>query len=114
MSLVASPPALKLSEFRARRFLRGGHVQTLASYFLPRRLKLPRPERRLIEVEPGVRVLCHCHWQQDRRSAPTVILVHGLEGSSESNYMLGITEKGIAAAMNVIRLNQRTCGGTDQ
>jgi predicted alpha/beta-fold hydrolase len=27
--------------------------------------------------------------------------------------MLGIAEKGLAAGMNVIRMNQRTCGGTD-
>jgi hypothetical protein len=28
--------------------------------------------------------------------------------------MLGITQKGMAAGMNVIRMNQRTCGGTDR
>jgi uncharacterized protein len=42
-----------------------------------------------------------------------VIAVHGLEGSSESKYMLGIAEKGLAAGMNVVLMNQRTCGGTD-
>jgi predicted alpha/beta-fold hydrolase len=102
------------SDFRPRRFLAGGHVQTLASFFIPRRFSLAKPEERLIEVEPGIPVLCHCHWQADRQSALTVILVHGLEGSSESNYMLGIAEKGLAAGMNVIRMNQRTCGGTDR
>ena len=58
-------------------------------------------------------MLCHCHWQAERRAVLTVIIVHGLEGSSESKYMLGIAEKGLAAGMNVIRMNQRTCGGTD-
>jgi len=42
-----------------------------------------------------------------------VIIVHGLEGSSESQYMLGIAAKGMAAGMNVVRMNQRNCGGTD-
>jgi predicted alpha/beta-fold hydrolase len=93
--------------------LRGGHLQTLASFFLPRRIPLPPAEERLIEVEPGVRVLCHCHWQQKRETALTVIVVHGLEGSSESQYMLGIAGKGMAAGMNVVRMNQRNCGGTD-
>ncbi len=97
-----------------RRGLRGGHIQTLASYFLPRRIPLPAAEARLIEVEPGVQVLCHCHWQADRESALTVIVVHGLEGSSDSQYMLGIAAKGLAAGMNVVRLNQRNCGGTDR
>ncbi|HEX6805510.1 MAG TPA: alpha/beta fold hydrolase [Terriglobales bacterium] len=104
--------ASSTAEFRPRRFLRGGHVQTVASFFLPRRFALPPPEERLIEVEPGIPVLCHCHWQPDRRAALTVILVHGLEGSSESTYMLGIAQRGLAAGMNVVRMNQRTCGGT--
>jgi predicted alpha/beta-fold hydrolase len=100
--------------FRPRRFLAGGHLQTLVGFFLPRRFSLPEPDERLIEVEPGISVLCHCHWQREQQPALTVIAVHGLEGSSESNYMLGIAEKGIAAGMNVVRMNQRTCGGTDR
>jgi len=67
----------------------------------------------MIEVEPGVQVLCHCHWQNDRRPPLTVIVVHGFEGSSESKYMTGIAEKGLAAGMNVVRMNQRNCGGTE-
>jgi predicted alpha/beta-fold hydrolase len=85
----------------------------LASFFLPRRITLPTAEKRLIEVERGVQVLCHCHWQPDRKNALTVIIVHGLEGSSESQYMLGIAAKGTAVGMNVVRMNQRNCGGTD-
>jgi len=99
--------------FEPRRWLHGGHVQTLASFLLKRRFNLPAPEERLIEVEPGIQVLCHCHWQQDRTRPLTVIVVHGLEGSSDSQYMMGVAEKALAAGMNVIRYNQRNCGGTD-
>ncbi len=67
----------------------------------------------MIEVAPGVQVLCHCHWQADRAQALTIIVVHGLEGSSASQYMLGVAEKGLRAGMNVILYNQRNCGGTD-
>ncbi len=101
------------TKFRPRSRLRGGHVQTLAAFFLSRRIKLPPAEQRLIEVEPGVPVLCHCHWQTERSSALTLIIVHGLEGSSESQYMLGIARNGLAAGMNVVRMNQRNCGGMD-
>jgi len=99
--------------FQARRGFRGGHLQTLGSFFLPRRILLPHAEERFVEVEPGVRILTHCHWQQDRSKALTIIVVHGLEGSSESEYMLGIAKKGLAAGMNVVRMNQRNCGGTE-
>ncbi len=99
--------------FLPRRGLRGGHLQTLASFFFPRRIILPPAEERMVEVQPGIKVLCHCHWQSDRRNALTLVVLHGLEGSSESQYLLGTAEKGLAAGMNVVRMNQRNCGGTD-
>jgi uncharacterized protein len=111
--VATSQTETPLAEFRARRGLRGGHVQTIASFFLRRRLVLPTAEDRLVEVEPGVNVLCRCHWQADRAAALTIVIVHGLEGSSDSGYMLGIAEKGLAAGMNVVRMNQRNCGGTE-
>jgi predicted alpha/beta-fold hydrolase len=99
--------------FRARRLFRGGHLQTLAAFFLARRSQLPPVEERYIEVASGIKVLCHCHWQPQRETALTVVIVHGLEGSSESGYVIGITQKAWAAGMNVVRVNQRNCGGTD-
>lgn len=99
--------------FVPRRGLRGGHVQTLASFFLARTIPVSPAEERLIEVEPGVKLLCHCHWQPDRKNALTILIIHGLEGSSESQYMLGIAARGMAAGMNVVRMNQRNCGGTE-
>jgi predicted alpha/beta-fold hydrolase len=99
--------------FRARRWLRGGHVQTIASFLLPRKIHLPRPEERLVEVAPGIQVRCWCYWQKDRNPALTVIAVHGLEGSTESQYMLGVARNGLAAGMNVVLMNQRNCGGMD-
>ncbi len=111
MGLPQTPE--KTTAFVPRRWLRGGHRQTLASFLIQRRLQLPAAEARMIEVAPGVQVLCHCHWQPDRASALTIIVVHGLEGSSESQYMLGITDKALREGMNVIRYNQRNCGGTD-
>ena len=107
------PTQDKQAVFRPRRGFRGGHLQTLGSFLLPRRVVVPSSEERFIEVEPGVQVLCHCHWQPDPQNALTVLILHGLEGSSDSNYMLGIAAKGMAAGMNVIRMNQRNCGGTD-
>lgn len=91
-------------------------MQTIASFFLPRRIHLPSAEERLVEVEPGINVRCWCYWQdkdEARQKALTLIVVHGLEGSSESQYMLGVARTGLAAGMNVILMNQRNCGGMD-
>lgn len=111
--MASSQSSEKYATFKARRWLGGGHVQTLASFVLRRRFQLPPAEERYVEVANGVKVLCHCHWQADRTKPLTVIVVHGLEGSSESQYMMGIAQKSLAAGMNVIRYNQRNCGGTD-
>ena len=82
--------------------------------FLPRRNLLPPPEERLFTVEPDVQVLCRCHWQPERAAAAmTVIIVHGLEGSSESQYVIGTGSKAWAAGMNVVRMNMRNCGDTE-
>jgi uncharacterized protein len=99
--------------FRPRRFLTNAHAQTIVGNFLPRRNLLPPPEERLFSVEPDVQVLCHCHWQADRRSAMTLIIVHGLEGSSESQYVIGTGSKAWQAGMNVVRMNMRNCGNTE-
>jgi uncharacterized protein len=98
--------------FVPRRWLRGGHMQTLASFLLPRRIELPPAEDRLVEVEPGIQVRCRCYWQRERQ-ALTVIVVHGLEGSADSQYMLGIARHALDGGMNVVLVNQRNCGGMD-
>jgi predicted alpha/beta-fold hydrolase len=107
--------------FRARRWLSGGHIQTLASFLLPRKVHLPPAEERLVEVAPGIKVRCWCYWQgsgkgpqkEDRTHPLTLIVVHGLEGSSDSQYMQGVARNGLAAGMNVVLMNQRNCGGMD-
>ncbi len=97
-----------------RRWLAGGHRQTLVGNFTPRENHLPAPEDRLFDVEPEVKILCHCHWQEDRAARTTLIIVHGLEGSSESKYVIGTGNKAWDAGMNVVRMNMRNCGGTER
>ena len=100
--------------FEPHPLLRNPHAQTLAATFLPRRFpRLPRSVAREFETEPGTRIRGECHWQTVPRQHPTLVLVHGLEGSSESGYMLGLAERAFVAGWNAIRLNQRNCGGTE-
>ena len=88
---------------------------TLAAAFWRRRFpSLNKPVDRLFEVEPGTRILARCHWQAHPQRHATLVLIHGLEGSSESGYMLGTAEKAFRAGFNVLRMNQRNCGGTER
>lgn len=100
--------------FVPRRFLRNGHAQTLVGNFLPRTNALPEPEEQLFHVEEGVQVLCHCHWQSNPERHATVIIVHGLEGSSLSQYVIGTGSKAWKERMNVVRMNMRNCGNTER
>jgi predicted alpha/beta-fold hydrolase len=109
------------ADFRPRRFLNNGHLQTIAGNYLSRVNHLPLSEAQLVEVSPASenqiasQVLCHCHWQPaDVRAArPTAIIVHGLEGSSDSQYVVGNSNKLWRAGCNVVRMNMRNCGGTE-
>jgi len=87
---------------------------TLAGNFLPRKSSLPEPEECLFTVADQAQVLCHCHWQPAPEQRPAVIIVHGLEGSSLSQYVIGTGSKAWEAGMSVIRMNMRTCGGTER
>jgi predicted alpha/beta-fold hydrolase len=106
-----------LANFAPRRGLSNGHLQTIVGNFYPRPVFPLDPETETVLVDPadGSRVLCHCHWQPKpaRASRLTVILVHGLEGSSDSQYIRGIAARSYAAGMNVVRMNMRNCGGSD-
>ncbi len=118
---MESPPGLVFRPFEPRRWLRNGHLQTVFGNFLPRRDALPPAEARLVAVSPASesqmasQVLCHCHWQPAdvRADRLTVILLHGLEGSSNSQYVVGNANKMWVAGMNIIRTNMRNCGGTE-
>jgi uncharacterized protein len=108
------------SEFAARPFVphplfKGGHAQTLAAYAWPRRHQLRNEsyEERLFTVAPGVKILAHCQWQKSPSSHPTILIWHGMEGSSSSVYMLSMAKKGFQSGFNVLRFNLRNCGGTE-
>lgn len=128
-----------IEEFVPRKYLANGHLQTLVGNFAPRHCALPAPEAHIIKVDPGndpenpdrgkagqpqagyrdtkstaSHVLCHCHWQTNPGPKLTVLLVHGLEGSSASQYMVGNAARAWAAGCNVVRMNMRNCGGTEQ
>ena len=109
-----------IKEFAATPFVphplfKGGHAQTLAAYAWPRRHQLRHQsyEERLFTVAPAVKVLAHCHWQKSPSSHPTILIWHGIEGSSSSVYMLSMAKKGFQSGFNVLRFNLRNCGGTE-
>lgn len=100
--------------FTPHPLLKNRHLMTIAGNLIPRdfpNLTAINHER-TFQVDHESRILAHCGWQPEPKRAPTMIVVHGLEGSSESKYAVGTALKGYSAGFNVIRLNQRGCGNT--
>jgi predicted alpha/beta-fold hydrolase len=94
---------------------------TIASAYWPRRFALPKAEARLFRVAEDSQLRGMCHWQEGKgkgkgkgKDVPVIAIVHGLEGSCDSNYVLGIAEKAYQRGFHVVRLNQRNCGGTEK
>jgi len=96
-------------------FFRNPHIATIAGDFWKRPAADPRyPVRRVIYPgEPGTRVLI-----EETRPPGTprgeVFLVHGLEGSSRSGYMISMADALARAGFVAHRMNMRSCGGTEE
>jgi uncharacterized protein len=119
---AASGPQEWLTPFEPLRGLTNGHLQTIVGNFLRRPpFQLATvAERVLVDPADDSRVLCDCHWQVERPEVDpqraerlTLVLVHGLEGSSDSRYIKGIAARAWDAGCNVIRMNMRNCGGSE-
>src|SRR6266851_1495245 len=102
--------------FVPHRIFKQGDVQTIGAHFWPGRWRVrdrTSDEERLFEVEPGSQILARCRWQPNRAEHPTLVLWHGMEGSTASGYMLITADKAFRAGFNAIRVNFRNCGNTE-
>jgi predicted alpha/beta-fold hydrolase len=106
-------PHFQPPPFQPPKLLRNGHSMTIFAALYTRRFALPPAEQRVFQTEPDTTIVTLCHWQPDRLSRRTLVLVHGLEGSADRHYMLGAAEKAWRAGLNVVRMNVRNCGGTE-
>jgi predicted alpha/beta-fold hydrolase len=82
---------------------------------LRRKFGLPEGEERLFRVDSETQLKGICHWQTgEHGDVPVLVIVHGLEGSCDSNYVRGIADKAWARGFHAVRMNQRNCGGTER
>jgi len=91
---------------------RNGHLATLVGNFWSRPISESRwPVRDThYEPEPGVQVLVREQTPEQARA--DLILVHGLEGTSESGYMRSMAHAALSAGFATHRYNMRGCGGS--
>lgn len=105
-------------EFRPSGLLAHRHVQSILTSGPWRRRKvrrqardyLRRSQRRVIEADDGTRLLGYANRARDQRRNALVIMLHGWEGSVDSNYLLSSAVALDLAGFDTFRLNFRDHG----
>jgi len=99
--------------FRPHPLLRNGHAMTVAGVKLPRfqRRFLADEQRFEVRVDDTTTIVAEANWQPG--DAPVAVLVHGLSGSAKAVYVVGAARKAWTAGFSTVRINLRTCGGTE-
>ncbi|WP_454254231.1 hydrolase [Pseudomonas sp. Marseille-Q8238] len=95
--------------FSPARLLRNPHLQTLWGSLCRRTPHLERQRERLW-LEDGDFLDLDWHGPHDA-TAPLVLLLHGLTGSSSSHYILGLQQRLEAQGWASVALNWRGCSG---
>jgi hypothetical protein len=75
-----------MEDFRAPRWLPGGHAQTIWPALFSRRFVGPPPRFRRERWPTADADFIDVDWQGEDADAPLLVLFHGLEGSSSSHY----------------------------
>lgn len=100
-------PLIEQTSYNPLRILRNGHIQTLYPYFFRKvdgvefnRFRLNTHDHDFLDVDVS-----------SVKSDTVVIITHGLEGSSQSPYVKGMTKQFNQMGMDAIAWNQRSCSG---
>ncbi|MBD0320138.1 MAG: hydrolase, partial [Gemmatimonadetes bacterium] len=107
------PKAFVPRPFRPARWLPGAHGQTVAGRYLRERTGVHYRRERM-ETEDGDFV--DLDWAtvdgyELAATAPLVLLVHGLEGSAKSSYMLESCRALAQNGLRAVAMNFRSCSG---
>lgn len=103
-------PEFELRPFRPAGWLRGPHAQTLGGRWLRRRHDLLLRRER-VHTPDGDFV--DLDWPESALAdeSPLVLVLHGLEGSARSGYVLEAHRALSALGIRSVGLNFRSCGG---
>ncbi len=90
------------------------HLATIAGNFWPRKLDTGTfpVHARFFHTEPDVQILVHSQVPATTPQAD-LLLVHGLEGSSDAGYARSLSQAALVRGYAVHRFNMRSCGGTE-
>jgi predicted alpha/beta-fold hydrolase len=100
-----------IPDFEPHPLLRNGHAQTLAGAYLPSGRYLERAVKLRVPLPDGDTVVLHddrpSGWRPGDRVA---LLLHGLAGCHQSNYMRRAAAKLVGRGVRTFRMDLRGCG----
>jgi predicted alpha/beta-fold hydrolase len=112
-----------MDAFRPRKFLGGRHIQTIYNVFFPPKNNLDSTyfcDQIYLPVNDGsgdTIALEHnppLEWLEKPYFKPFngwyILLIHGMEGSSQSHYMISTAKNALERGYGVVRMNLRNCG----
>lgn len=114
--------SFEIKSFTHHRFLKNKHSQTIFSSFFPPKNPLKTEylyENIFLEMKDSTGdIIClhHNYPLSKYKKAPIpfngyyLILIHGMEGSADSHYIVTLAEAALKAGFGIIRVNQRGCG----
>ncbi len=103
--------------FDPPRWMRNPHFQTIVAAKKPRYLPYGWTSWEPVEIGLGSEgtILAEASWQPGKLpDRPCVVLIHGLEGSARSRYLVAMSKKVFANGFHAVRVNMRNCGGTER
>lgn len=103
----------EVDPFRPVNWLPGRHLQTIVPSLWPAPRVAGDAEHRIVPVARGSSVRLDVNRPAADPSA-TLLLVHGMCGSSESGYMRRTARLGLESGWVTARMNLRNCGGTER
>lgn len=101
------------SSFKPAWWLKNKHLQTIWPSLFRSTFLHPKPERFRLELADGDFI--DVDWYENRShtstSTETVLLLHGLEGSGESTYIVGLVNQFLDQGKSVAVKHFRSCSG---
>jgi predicted alpha/beta-fold hydrolase len=102
---------LSFPAFLPPRWLRGGHVQTLAGFLLPGGEGPDAATRHVLTLPDGDRVVLHDDRPRGwRPGGPAALFLHGLCGDYRAAYVVRAAAKLNRRGVRTFRMDQRCCG----
>jgi predicted alpha/beta-fold hydrolase len=95
--------------------IRHSHIATIAGNFWRREIDTARFPAVRVEyrIDPKTVVVAIEHQPDTSKCLGHLVLLHGLEGSSEAGYVVSLAQEALTRGYAVHRLNMRSCGGNE-